>query len=368
MKDIIYFQTKHFSEVKTTKDGVEIEWFASTKDIDRYRDIVRPKAFEEAIKMFKKNPIMLLQHNHEKPIWTFTEFVITSKWLKVRWVITNDIDNVIANVQSWLLKGFSIWFIAKSWELKEKNWIEIREITELELLEISVVSVPANPFTLFQAVKKYFNSIKKEDMYNKKANKEEILDEVQDKSNDISNAPIVDFTDNWSITEEKLDKWFEEAEEVIEEVKTDEAEKAIKEAKELLTKAGFIIKEATEEETHELHNETPEDSANSDETSEEGKEAEEETSEEAEWNSEAETEGETEADNSWETESEDIKNLINNLVDIVQKQATELNEMKSVISGISVKKGLKTIWNTVNTDRQADNAWVKAFKNAKQWF
>ena len=330
-KNTIYFQTKSFSEIKEADDWeVIIEGFASTKDIDRYRDIVEPKAFKNAIELFMKNPIMLLQHNQNKPIGTFTEAKVTPKGLKVKWLITNDIENVKDNVKKWVLKGFSIWFIVKAWKFETIDWVEVRVITDLELLEISVVAVPANPFTLFQAVKKYFNSLENEQMEKENQTneiKEEILDEKQ----------------------------LEVKEEEVEENETTEEKE-------------------TEEENgaDELHNEViSEDSENSDETAEDSKETEvEETTEEAEWNTEAETEEETtEDDKGWETDEEsqeDLKSLVPELLDILEKQNEKIKELETTINSIWIKKGLKTLkGNTTDKKETSNTAWVKAFKNAK---
>lgn len=365
-KEIIYFQTKHFNEVKSTDDWVSIEWFASTKDIDRYQDIVKPSAFVDAIKGFKKNPIMLLQHNHEKVIGKFSDFEVTSKGLKVKWIVTNDVDNVKQNIQDWLLKGFSIWFIAKNWGYKEKDWVEIREITELELLEISVVSVPANPHTLFQAVKKFFNNLNKNNMDIKEI-KEEILDEEQVETSVEEVKETEEAKDQEEASEDKEEEWVEEkaeeTEEVSEEVK--EEEKVEEEEKEAKVEAW--------EETHELHNEENSDeSENSAEKSEEIEEAKEEPKVEAADEKAEETEEEsTEVEKSWEAEI-DLKALVEDLIAVVEKQSAkaeeqsaEIKELKWALATVWLRKGIATLWKTKSEQRTSNDAWLGAFKSAK---
>lgn len=346
----IYFQTKHFSEVKSTDWWVEIEWFASTKDIDRYQDIVKPSAFSDAIKGFKQNPIMLLQHNHEKAIWKFTDFEVTSKWLKVKWIVTNDVDNVKQNIQDWLLKWFSIWFIAKNWGYKEKDWMEIREITELELLEISVVSVPANPHTLFQAVKKFFNNLNNNDM-NKKEIKEEILDEKQ-----IEEETTEEVVEEEKIEEEETKEKEEEATEEVKEEKEEDSE------------------ENTDKEDweHDLHEEKDEeksdDSEKTDEKSVEVKEeAEEEKEVETEWNKSEEAEKETEEEEKpWEADETDYKALCKELIEERDLNLSEIKELKGKIAKVWVKKWLATIHSTEKANKKSsDKAFVQLFKDAR---
>jgi len=347
MKDTIFFQTKSFSEIKEIDWEVMIEWFASTKDIDRYWDIVEPKAFKEAIEHYMKtNPIMLLQHNQDKPIGKFTEAKINSKWLKVKWPITNDIDNVKQNVKDWVLKWFSIWFIVKAWKFETRNNVEVRVITDLELLEISVVAVPANPFTLFQAVKKYFTTINEKNMEDTNKIEEEILDE----------ETIQEVVEEKDVNDSELEET--EIEEVEEKTNEDDNE----ENKEVVEDEVEEKKDAGE--AHELHNKkSSDDSENSDEITEDSKETEtEETSE-----NEEET---VEDEKDWETDEEDIdlKSTVTELLEIVEKQAEIIEKQQSAIDKVGLKKGLATISTKETTDKKDSwaNAWLKTFQTAKK--
>ncbi len=365
MKDTIYFQTKAFSEIKEAdNEDVIIEWFASTKDIDRYGDIVKPSAFKEAIDDYmKNNPIMLLQHNQDKPIGKFTEAKITAKWLKVKWTISNDLENVKDNVRNWILKGFSIWFIVKAWSFKEVDWIEVREITDVELLEISVVAVPANPFTLFQAVKKYFNTLNEKDM-KKDANgniiEDEILDDEQKEvAKEVEQGGDVEdeTTDEEVETETTVNPDNEETEEETEEL--DELEKA----KSILLGAWFIVTAKDAGEAHELHNETISD--NSEKSSETDDNSEETETEEASENEEETVEDEK----NWEDGKEevDLKSLVEDLILVVEKQTEIIETQKSAINSVWLKKGLATISTKETTDTKDswNKSFLNAFKNAK---
>lgn len=165
-KEVSYFQCeKHEYEMKW--DKIIITWFASTPEIDRYNDIVRPEAFGKAMAEYMKNPVVLWQHYSEKILWTVTEYAITANGLRVKAELTNDIENTFQLIRDGALKGFSIGFIAKKWSynVEESSGIEkeIREITDLDLVEISVVSTPANKsslFTLTKSLKDFFDKIR----------------------------------------------------------------------------------------------------------------------------------------------------------------------------------------------------------------
>jgi HK97 family phage prohead protease len=157
------FGFKSFKVKEATGDekkSIEIEGYASTKDVDRYGDIVNPSAFEETIDLFMTNPVMLLQHDHNKRIGDFTDLTIDDKGLYVKGDVkfTAGDPELFEKIESGSLKGFSIGF-----KVLEAEWQEITDekgnivdyvfiINKLDLVEISVCNVPANPFTLMKSL------------------------------------------------------------------------------------------------------------------------------------------------------------------------------------------------------------------------
>ena len=160
-------------------ESIEIEWWASTKHKDRVNDIVEPKAFEEALKLYKTNPIILLQHKNDKPIWVATSAEINKKWLYIKAKITEDVDWVFSALRNGVIKTFSIWYRLKDVEVKEKTvdgQIEYEYIIKsLDLYEISLVSVPANPYALLKSLEDCFKS-------NNNKMKEEVKEIIKDDS------------------------------------------------------------------------------------------------------------------------------------------------------------------------------------------
>ena len=141
----------------------EIEWYASTKDKDRMNDIVEPSAFEDTIKQYMTNPIVLLQHDMDKPIGTVIEASIDEKGLFIKARITEDTDGVFSKLKNWVLRTFSIWYRVKDFETEENtdaewNYVFTNIIKALELFEISLVSVPANPFALVKSFDSCFKA------------------------------------------------------------------------------------------------------------------------------------------------------------------------------------------------------------------
>lgn len=156
-------------ELEDEKKFIEIEGYASTKDIDRYGDVVEPTAFDETMELFMKNPVLLLQHDHNKRIGDVTEYEIDSNGLYIKADVkyTAGDDELFEKIEGKSLKGFSI-----GWRILEAEWLEGSDgdylfvVKKLDLVEISVVNVPANPYTLMKSIEdlaiKSFNTLVKE--------------------------------------------------------------------------------------------------------------------------------------------------------------------------------------------------------------
>ena len=168
IKDKEFFQIVcDQKSVKEIIDGenksYEIEWYASTKDKDRMNDVVEPTAFEETLKQYMTNPIVLLQHDMDKPIGNVIEASIDEKGLFIKAKITEDTDWVFSKLKNGVLRTFSIWYSVKDYETIENVDAEWKYsytniIKALELFEISLVSVPANPFALIKSFDSCFKA------------------------------------------------------------------------------------------------------------------------------------------------------------------------------------------------------------------
>lgn len=147
-------------DIATEETSLVVTGMASTPDIDRYDDIVHPMAFAKSLEQYLKNPQVLLQHNHDKPIGVTEEATIgVTEGLKVKCRISINEDNVFDKIKNGVMRAFSIGFMVKAYQWQTIEWKEIRVITELDLIEISVVAVPANPkclFTMEKSLKSLF--------------------------------------------------------------------------------------------------------------------------------------------------------------------------------------------------------------------
>jgi len=157
-KNKVLFLNSSFtkSEPTTTSDNVEeltIKGYASTNDVDRHGDIVPASVWEKGIENYLKNPVILAYHNHGLPIGRMTEHTVDEKGLLVKARISQAAGDVYNLVKDGVLTAFSIGF--RIVDAEYNSALELFVVKELELHEISVVSVPANQNTLFSLSKAF---------------------------------------------------------------------------------------------------------------------------------------------------------------------------------------------------------------------
>lgn len=134
-------------------ESVYIEGYASTNDIDRSGDVVPTSVWEKGMQNYLKNPVILAHHDHDDPCGRMTEHKIDSKglWIKAR--ISSAAEEVFNLVKDGLITAFSIGF--RIMDAEYNAAAEVFMVKELELVEISVVSVPCNQNTLFELAKAF---------------------------------------------------------------------------------------------------------------------------------------------------------------------------------------------------------------------
>lgn len=149
------FTTKELSSADEPIDSIYIEGYASTADIDRMGDVIPPAVWERGMENYLKNPIILAYHDHDDPCGRMTDHKVDNAglWIKARISAAAEVFNLI---RDGVLTAFSVGFRIKDAEYNAAA--EVFLIKEVELIEISVVSVPANQNTLFSLSKAFENA------------------------------------------------------------------------------------------------------------------------------------------------------------------------------------------------------------------
>jgi len=140
--------------IKSDNGSRVIKGYASTPTVDSYNEIVKPTAFAKYLPDFKEYPVMLVNHSwFDIPIGQFDVVEIRDDGLYVEATVSKTAmgDDVWTLIQDGVLKAFSIGYWVHKSEYDDDS--KITTLTEIELVEISVVNVPANRQALFEAAK-----------------------------------------------------------------------------------------------------------------------------------------------------------------------------------------------------------------------
>ncbi|MBT8349003.1 MAG: hypothetical protein HKP62_06135, partial [Sulfurovum sp.] len=143
-------------EVSEEDNAIIIEGYANTTSADRVGDVVLQEAWSKGGMLnYLSNPIVLAFHDHSKPIGNVIEHSVDSNGLRVVAKVFKAAGNTYEFVKQGILRTFSVSFQVKDADYEQDK--DLFYIKDLELLEISVVSVPANAGSVF-SVRKSFDT------------------------------------------------------------------------------------------------------------------------------------------------------------------------------------------------------------------
>ena len=136
-----------FKNIEEDDEFYRFSGYASTFDnVDLGMDKIMPGAFDNTIKTKSANQIKLLyQHDMKMPLGVFDEVRADKNGLYVNARMPKDhsqVKDVMALMKCGALNSMSIGFIPKEWDYDEQN---IRSLKDVDLHEISLVTMPMNP-------------------------------------------------------------------------------------------------------------------------------------------------------------------------------------------------------------------------------
>jgi HK97 family phage prohead protease/HK97 family phage major capsid protein len=162
----IFNLTSTFKAFEEDDGGVHICGMASTSDFDRAGDTIDAGAWTKGgLNNFEKNPIILFNHDYNKPIGRATGLKVTENGLELKAKISKSApDHVAQLVKEGILGAFSVGFRVKDADyLEETDGLKIKDA---ELFEVSVVSVPCNQAATF-SLSKSFDSLEEYEDFKK---------------------------------------------------------------------------------------------------------------------------------------------------------------------------------------------------------
>mgnify|MGYP002876014431 FL=1 len=189
--DKVFNLTSTFKSFEDDDGSVCITGMASTKDFDRAGDTIVPEAWSKGgLKSFEKNPIILFNHDYNKPIGRATQMKVTDDGLEMKAKISKSApDSVSQLVKEGILGAFSVGFRIKDADyLEETDGLKIKDA---ELFEVSVVSVPCNQAATFSLAKSFDSEQDYED-FKKTFKSEEDSSSMETVMSEETQTPEVD--------------------------------------------------------------------------------------------------------------------------------------------------------------------------------
>ena len=158
MSNKIFHWTSTFKTLGEDDDGsVNIKGYASTNALDRAGDVVDHDAWNKSggLENFKTNPIILFNHDYNKPIGRATTMDVTERGLELGARISKSAGEIKDLIKDGVLGAFSVGFRVKDADYNSET--DGYKIKDAELFEVSVVSVPANQTATFSIAKSFDN-------------------------------------------------------------------------------------------------------------------------------------------------------------------------------------------------------------------
>lgn len=139
---------------------------ATTRSLDRYGELVEPEAAAPWLATYMMNPVFMAGHVYSAPdgspttIGTVNDMKIVKDGIDALVQFMDDDDDELA-LRYWrryrkgIQKAVSLGFIVHKWEMREVKisgvMQRVRVFTEIEIVELSAVAIPANRGSLVRA-------------------------------------------------------------------------------------------------------------------------------------------------------------------------------------------------------------------------
>ena len=152
----IFHWTNTFKTLGEAEDGsIKISGLASTNALDRTGDVINHDAWTKSngLENFKQNPIILFNHDYNRPIGRATSMEVGEEGLEIGAKISKSAGEIKDLIKDGVLGAFSVGFRVKDADYNEET--DGYKIKDAELFEVSVVSVPANQTAMFSIAKSF---------------------------------------------------------------------------------------------------------------------------------------------------------------------------------------------------------------------
>jgi HK97 family phage prohead protease len=167
-------------------DTLHITGMASTNGTDRVGDVIETEAWTKGgLDNYLNNPVILFNHDYNQPIGRAVQLGTNDNGLQLKAKIAKSAGHVGELIKEGVLGAFSVGFRVKDADYMVET--DGYKIKDAELLEVSVVTVPANQAATFSLAKSFdserdYEEFKKSFNINDSSNKHVLnVQETEDK-------------------------------------------------------------------------------------------------------------------------------------------------------------------------------------------
>ena len=135
-------------------DSLHITGMASTNGTDRVGDVIETEAWTKGgLDNYLNNPVILFNHDYNQPIGRAVQLGTNDNGLQLKAKIAKSAGHVGELIKEGVLGAFSVGFRVKDADYMVET--DGYKIKDAELLEVSVVTVPANQAATFSLAKSF---------------------------------------------------------------------------------------------------------------------------------------------------------------------------------------------------------------------
>ena len=191
MSDKKFYLNSAFEAKSINKKSkaLKIAGYANTTAKDRSGDVITAHAWAKGVENFRRNPVLLYQHKHDCPIGKVNAIKVDKKGIFVEASVSEAAEKtqgVQTLIKDGALKSFSVGFRVKDGNYDREE--DTMTITDVELLEVSVVSVPCNQDSLFSLSKSFNSDDERKNFLNQFTDKEETKAHIKAGITDMSSG------------------------------------------------------------------------------------------------------------------------------------------------------------------------------------
>ena len=201
-----------------------IRGYAATNDLDRQGDVITFSAMKAAAEDLKSNTTVFYEHKHDQPpIGKVLDAGVDDNGLWVEVMVSKTRPDIWQLIQEGILSKFSIGgkVATSKKEIDKVTGKEFNLITGMDLFEVSIVGLPANPQATFSAEKSILQSIhkayeRKEKLQNIVGGEKPMADLKQEEKNPTEQKEVEKSTEPEKVVDKKEELTKDEIKDMVE--------------------------------------------------------------------------------------------------------------------------------------------------------